>query len=128
MIPEPEEEDKVDSDITEYHLTVSDAGQRLLQAVREDIETCEETLRSARAIRAKWETRKAEWDKEFDEFLKTAGGEQEALTRQRTRLQRQLRDLRNEREELLATASQLQKCSTEREDLLDRLDQARRNL
>lgn len=127
-IPQLEEEDKGDPDISEYHLTVSGAGQQLVRAVQQAIETYEQALRSAGAIRARWDKRKAKWEKEFDEFLKTAGGEREALARQRRKLQRDLTDLKNQRAELVATANQLQKCSEEREDTLDALDQARRNL
>jgi len=127
-IPEPREEDRGDRDITQYHRTVSGAGQQLLKAVRQAIEACEEALRSAGAIRDRWEKRKARWEKEFDQFLETTGGEQKALSKRRTKLQGQLTDLKSERDGLVATANQLKKCSEEREGLLDGLDGARRNL
>lgn len=127
-LPHLGEEDKEEPDIKKFHSTVLDSAQKLERELNQGIESYGAALESARPVRARWNERRAKWEMEFDEFLQAAGGRQEALSKQRSKLQGEQTARESERAELTTLAEQLGECSKERENLLDELEGAKRDL
>ena len=88
----------------------------------------EETMVTAESHRQRWQDNKDLWDKEFQKFLQETGGEQAALSTQRTKLAAEVEDLKQTRQAFVQRAAQFPRHAKEYESLLDQLDRAKRRL
>ena len=104
------------------------ALSKLQTAIKGDINVFNDTMVKADLHRQKWQDMKNLWDIEFQEFLQETGGEQAALSAQRTRLAAEVKDLNQRRQAFLQRASEFQGRALQHETLLDQLDDAKGHL
>jgi len=128
QLPEPTEEDAQDVELNLYQGAVAQALGKLRTDLEEAIQTFESEMVTADVIRQQWHAKKDQWDKDFLEFLRETGGEQEALSAQRTRLAAEVEELNQERHAFVQKAAEFPQMEQEREGLLDQLDAAKKRL
>jgi len=120
--------DENDTDLKEYRDKLSTAANDLVTNVRTSIKSFDDATELVQKHRSAFDEKKAAWDKRFEEFLKTAGGQQEALSKQRDKLAQDLQSLTSQREEFAVKASGFENHRGKRETLLDALDKAKHDL
>ncbi|AHB14109.1 MULTISPECIES: TrlF family AAA-like ATPase [Dehalococcoides] len=117
-----------DTDLKGYRDKVSAAADSLVSNVKVSLKAFDDALLLAQKDRSEFDKRKGEWDKKFEAFLKTAGGQQEALSKQRKGLAENLDNIVSQRDEFNLKASFFETHRVKRETLLDTLDKARQDL
>ncbi len=122
------EEEENDSEFRSYHDLVAQALAKLQADIQENIRVSEVAIAAAEHHRRQWQIRKNEWDKQFQIFLEEAGGEQVALSRQRTKLAKEVEELKERRQNFLQLAETFPRRVEEYESLLDDLIAAKKRL
>ena len=123
-LPTLSEDDHKDVEFRSYHGAVAEALTKLQTALQRDIQVFKETMVEAAVQQQKWQDKKDLWDIEFQEFLLQIGGEQAALSKQRTRLAAEVEDLKQQRQTFDQRASEFPQHTQEYESLLDQLGRA----
>ena len=93
QLPSLSGDDDSDSELQSYYGAVAQAFSKLQREIKGDIQVFEDTLVIAADYRKKWQEKKSLWDNEFLEFLRETGGEQAALSAQRTKLAAEVEEL-----------------------------------
>ena len=128
QLPILSKDDEDDPELKSYLGVVAQALGRLRTGIQEDIQVFQETMVTAENYRQRWRDNKDLWDKEFQKFLRESGGEQAALSAQRTKLAAEVEDLKQRRQSFVQRAAEFPRCVEEYESLLDQLDCAKRRL
>ena len=127
-LPSLSEDDEKDLEFQSYYGAVAQALAKLQTEIQGDIQVFEERMVRAEVQRHKWQDKKDLWDKEFQAFLLETGGEQAALSTQRTKLAAEMDDLKQTRQTFVQRASEFPRHAQEYESLLDQLDGAKGGL
>ena len=128
QIPELIKEDQNDSELKAYHRVVTQALGRLQSELQRDIQQFESTLTAAASHRQQWQNNKDRWDEEFQSFLQEIGGEQAALSSQRTKLVAEVDELKKKRQTYVQQAAEFPQHAKHYESLLDQLEKAKGRL
>ena len=127
-LPDLSEDDKEDPDLQSYYGSVAQALEKLKGQIEEDIQVFEETMVTAETNRQQWQDKKDLWDKSFQQFLQEIGGEQAALSAQRTKLAEDVEGLKEKRQFFAQQAADFPEQAQQYESLLDQLDGAKGRL
>ena len=128
QLPEFSDDDEKDLELQSYGGVVAQALSKFQTEIRGNMQAFEDAMVTAESHRQKWQDKKDLWDSEFKEFLQQAGGEQAALSAQRTKLAAEMENLNQQRQTLIQRASEFQGHAQQYESLLDQLDAAKRRL
>ena len=128
QLPSLSKDDEDDPELKSYQGRVAQALGKLRAEIQGTIQVFEETMVTAESHRRRWQDNKGLWDKEFQTFLQETGGEQAALSTQRTKLAAEVEDLKQTRQAFVQRAAQFPRHAKEYESLLDQLDRAKRRL
>ena len=120
--------DEGDPELKSYHGVVAQALDKLQTAIRGDIQAFEEAMVAAENYRQRWQDNKDKWGKEFQTFLQEVGGEQAALSTQRTMFATEVEDLKRKRQDFAQQAAAFPRYAELYESLLDQLEQAKNRL
>ena len=123
-LPNLSEDDKGDVAFQSYYGAVSLALGTLKARLEKDIQTFDELLVTAETHRQQWQNKKDLWDNTLQEFLREIGGEQAALSAQRTKLAGELEDLKEQRQTFAQQAGDFPRHAQQYYSLLDQLDRA----
>ena len=127
-LPNLTKDDGKDLELQSYYGAVTQALGKFQTELAGNIQVFEDAMVGADAQRHKWQDRKELWDKEFQEFLLEAGGEQAALSTQRTKLAAEMDDLKQKRQTFVRLAAEFRLRAQEYESLLDQLERAKERL
>lgn len=114
----------VSAELTKFHGQVEEATKILVSGLTSALKRYETTIAKTESVRKAWDAKYKAWDVGFQEFLLKAGGQQAALSKQRSAAQKKLDELKKERKKETVAASGLAGHRKNRETLLDRLDDA----
>ena len=128
QLPSLSKDDEYDPELKSYHGVVAQALGKLQAEILGNIQVFEETIVTAESYRQRWQDNRDLWDKEFQTFLQETGGEQAALSAQRTKLAAEVEDLNQQRQTFVQRASEFQGHAQQYESLLDQLDVAKGRL
>ena len=128
QLPSLSNDDDGDNELQSYYGAVAQALSKLQTEIKADIQVFEDTMVTADLHRQKWQEMKDQWDIEFQDFLRETGGEQAALSAQRTKLAAEVEDLKQRRQAFVQLASEFHGHAQQYELLLDQLGGAKGRL
>lgn len=121
--PNVEEEYQWES-LLDFHSSLSEAAKKLINAIRNGLQDYRSAIEKSDEFRDLLSQDHEKWEKTYEEFVKSAGGEKKALARKRTRQQKTLLQLEDKVKELEPTSNQFQSIANTRDNLLDELQKA----
>jgi len=123
-LPSLSKSDKQQTDLVAYHEALLAAKSKLLDRFAADLDALRVAINNASQHKTSFEGKFTEWERTYQEFVKSAGGQKQALANKRAHAQAELDDLSQQLVTKETMANRFQSVNQQRQNLLNDLEQA----
>lgn len=118
------EDDQDEADIMASRSLIKEASDKLIDNIDAALNKFRAAMQKTRIHQNNFQQKLVKWQEEYEQFVKTVGGQKPSLARKRTQRNNYLQDLKERHAQLQAKVDGFQSIEEQRLKLLDLLDNA----